>query len=1061
MGIRIYLSNDQEQLASKCAENISVFKSVFRPVNFVTQTPGMNRWLSISIAEKNGVFGNFNFQTPNGLVNQLFYLAKLRNSDIFDTEKTRWLVYDVLETKTFKAEFPAIANYYNEDPIKQIQLATRVADLFDQYFVYRPDMVQCWTDENEYKFKNKSYQNHSLWQSYIWRQLRGKIVSSSQDKVSLKTALVTELQNPDFIALLQNEITGVTLFGLSLLTEYHIEIIHHLSQCIQVDLYFLNPAPFEFWYDNKDQNLIAYIERKTGQSKENLYLQEGNTLLASMGKAGQNSFAVFFNDSDFINSIVDDVTVEPAGNQLLDLIQSDIFYNKSDKDRAHIPREVIADGSIQITSSFTIAREVESLYNYLLHQFETNTDLKPKEIIVMCSNIDAYAPYIQAIFNLAPKSRAIPYSIADQSYSDSSDLMGVLDLILGLNTDRFSPEKVLQICENPIVSQTYAIKDHRYVQQLVDQCNIRIGISGSENDHSHYVSWKYGLEKIILSYAMEDQSAFDQGLDTIYAVDGVEGENGREALRFYSFAKDLIQLTLDGQRKRPLKDWKTHIEKIISTLFSLDKADIEEVNYLQLHLNKLVDMEGLFDQSIPYEVFKNAFLGSLFRNQRSGRFITGKVTFSSMIPMRSIPFKTVALLGLDRDKFPRKEDRLGFNLMEAERRRSDRNVRDNDKYLFLESILSAKNSLYLSYIGQNAQDGTKVQPSIVVDELLNYVSRKSDLDYSVVRSILVDSSPLHTFTLPSSGEKPATLPYSGAIQPYTEIKTRTSNQSALETTQVNIIHLVRFFNDPFKYHYNKVLGIYFDQSDESIKETEMFELDPLQNYWLKEEVLKPDFDEKSFVDRYEKSGLLPLKNMARVPVSQQIGDLSTLKEFYLDQIDQEVKSTQQIDLLVGNLHLVGEIGNIYGKSVFITHFSSDHSKEKVKIHLCILSLLIEILGLDLSIYILTKNGAKEHYNKNSLGSLRAIEILEKLLEYYVKGLDEIICFAPMLLLDNVAAKPAEFAMRRIIQEAEETPYKQWHNPYIRSEVLNGYFKHDISNKHAQLKDLQGLLKCYE
>jgi exodeoxyribonuclease V gamma subunit len=1060
MGIRIYLSNKQDKLAIKCAQNLSVFKSVFKPVNIVTQTAGMNRWLSITIAEHNGIFGNFKFQTPNSLINRLFYLARLRTSELFETEKTRWLVYHSLGEQEFKNTFPKIAAYYLEDHIKQLQLATRVADLFDQYFVYRPELIQSWNENKKTPFKNESYETHALWQSYLWQKLREKLADSSQDKVTLKSALAKKFKEPEFIELLNKEITGISLFGLSLLTEFHMEIIHHLSQCIQVDLYFLNPAPFEFWYDNKDQNLIAYIEKKTGKSREALFLHEGNTLLSSMGRAGQNSFSVFFNDADFINSIDDELSVEPVGSSLLATVQSDIFHNKSDDLRHHISHKLLSDGSVQIKSCYTIAREVEVLYNYLLQQFETKPDLKPKDIIVMCSNIDAYAPYIQAIFDLAPKNRSIPYSIADQSYSDSNDLLGALETILNLSADYFPPEKVLQVCENPLVSKCYGISNHQYVQQLIDHCNIRGSISGSSEDHSKFISWKFGLEKIILSYAMEDFSPFGEQPDTTYTIEGVESDFGREALRFYSFAQDLIGLTLESRQARPLQEWKKHIENIIDTMFSLAGADAEEVNYLRVHLNKLDDMEGHFNKKVPFDVFKNAFISSLFTNQRSGRFITGRVTFSSMIPMRSIPFKTVALLGVDRDKFPRRETRLGFNLIDAEKRRSDRNVRDNDKYLFLESILSAENSLYLSYIGQNSQDGTSIQPSIVIDELINYISRKSDLDYKVLKSILVETSPLHAF-IASENTQNRSLPYSSAVLPYTGLEVNKTRTLAPETRQIELENVLRFFQDPFKFHYNKVLAIYLDEKDESIKDSELFELDTLQNYWLKEQVLSENFDEEPFIDRYEKSGLLPLKTMAKVPVARQLQELSKLKSQRLELIGHNPETLIPFDLNLEGTILVGEIKNVYDKSIVVHHFGSEHSKEKKKIRLCMLSLVVDILELELKVILIDVDGKTEHYNKNGLSVDGARTILKSLLDFVDLGLSEIVCFAPLVLLQTNKSKSADQILSQIEKEGETSHHKTWYNPYIKIEKQHGYFQRNIPELQAQFETIRSLLKCYE
>lgn len=1057
MAIRTYLSNDQIALANKCAENLASFKSVFRPVNIVTQTAGMNRWLSIHISEQNGVFSNFNFQTPSGLVSQLFRLAKLPMSDAYQTEKTRWLVYEILASPEFIGKFPKVAQYYHQDKIKQLQLATKVADLFDQYFVYRPDYIQAWNNGQQNELEQVSMQEHQEWQAYIWSAAKNRLEGKGSDMVHLKEALVQKFHEADFAELLREKITGISLFGLSILTEYHLEIIHELSRCIQVDLYFLNPAPTEFWYDNKDQNLIAYIERKTGKSKEELYLHDGNTLLANLGKAGQNSFAVFFNDSDFINSVDDSLTKEPKGSSLLSTIQQDLFYNKTDEERGPIPIEQLMDGSILINSCFTTHRELEAVHDYLLFQFEKNPDLQARDVLVMCSDIDTYAPYIEAVFDSAPPALKIPYAIADQSFKESRNLIALIEQVFQLNNEQFSPEKVLQIAENPLVARQYELKEFHFLQELVDQCNIRVGISGSEADHSHYISWKFGLEKIVLSYAMADQAAFDNGSYTNYAISNIEGEFAREAMRFYAFASDLIRLKLDTQGPRTLKGWKDYVDQVLDCLCAMDLADSEEFNTVQSHLAKLDDVQAFFGNSVPFEVFKNAFLSSLFSNQRSGNFITGRVTFSSMIPLRSIPFKIVGMLGLDRDKYPRKEDKLGFNLMDAEKRRSDRNIRDNDKYLFLESILSAKDAIYFSYLGQNPKDGTRLLPSIVLDELINYISRKTGQSFADTSNILVEQQALHGFS--SNTIEPRIPQYSNSVGPYKGIKIL--DQAILHhTAHLELEQFLQFFQDPFKFHYNKVLAVYLEEQDELIKESEIFELDALQTHWLKQEILKESFDYPSFVDRYEKSGALPLSNMAFVPVDIQLSELEEVKEQKLQLIDNQPPNSIFIDLALKSHRVAGQIQNVHGITHVIVNTGSAIGLVKRKIRMTMLALISEALDLNLELHLISTEGLYS-LGEKKLGKVAAMEKLEKLMEFYLRGLDEVLCFSPITMLDKWRQKPGLELLKEIKKEGEINDFKTWNNPYISQESSQGYFENNAAAKGKYVDDIRSVLLAYE
>jgi exodeoxyribonuclease V gamma subunit len=479
---------------------------------------------------------------------------------------------------------------------------------------------------------------------------------------------------------------------------------------------------------------------------------------------------------------------------------------------------------------------------------------------------------------------------------------------------------------------------------------------------------------------------------------------------------------------------------------------------LQIHLSKLEDIEGYFHKSVGFDVFKNAFLSSLFSNQRGGNFITGRVTFSSMIPLRSIPFKSVAMLGLDREKFPRKEDRLGFNLIEAERRRSDRNVRDNDKYLFLESILSAEKQLYFSYIGQNPKNGTEVQPSIVLDELINYISRKTDQSYRETKSILVETHPLHAFGKQNNSSR---IPlYSGAVQAYHGLQLKDEGQDLHKLAKIPLQHFLQFFQDPFKFHYNKVLGVYFDEGEDLIKESELFELDSLQNYWLKEEIIDEQFEYNSFVDRHENSGYLPLINMAFLTVYTNIKKVEDLKNRRMSLIRQEEKRTVFLDLKMNDIALSGQLDAVYGNKWIMTHTGGSIGLEKRKIRLTLLGLFLEVLGLDIELYLLT-NEDETHFNLGKVGAERAKKVLQSLLEIYQSGLKDIVCFSPLVMQPKLVSKPIDVLFDRIKKEGEINSFKTWNNPYIDAEEKQGYFKVELDKKMETLERIKDLLKVYE
>src|SRR5690606_16281094 len=91
------------------------------------------------------------------------------------------------------------------------------------------------------------------------------------------------------------------------------------------------------------------------------------------------------------------------------------------------------------------------------------------------------------------------------------------------------------------------------------------------------------------------------------------------------------------------------------------------------------------------------------------------------VPMRSLPFRLVCLLGLDDGAFPRRNPPAGFDLIARHPRRGDRARRLDDRYLLLETLLSAREALYLSYVGRDPRDNAELPPSVLLSEVLEAV----------------------------------------------------------------------------------------------------------------------------------------------------------------------------------------------------------------------------------------------------------------------------------------------------------------------------------------------------
>ena len=202
----------------------------------------------------------------------------------------------------------------------------------------------------------------------------------------------------------------VSIFGISTLPKFYLELIEALAGYIEVHLFVMEPTP-QWWQDivsaREEGNIL---KKQPNRTAEDLHLERGNTLLASMGKLGRD-FLGFVADLD--SAVHREHFIEPRGDTMLSSIQKDIFELRDPAQKASMAGN---DRSIQVHSCHSEMREVEVLHDQLLALLSDNPDLQPQDIVVMMPDVATYAPFIEAVFDTPEiQKQRIPYSIADRT----------------------------------------------------------------------------------------------------------------------------------------------------------------------------------------------------------------------------------------------------------------------------------------------------------------------------------------------------------------------------------------------------------------------------------------------------------------------------------------------------------------------------------------------------------------------------------------------------------------------------------------------------------------------
>ena len=866
-GFNLFTGNRLEILAESLAETIAEpLVSPFAPEVVVLRSKGMEQWLSMEIAQKKGICANFLFSFPNTFFYNLCkeIIPDIPATPLFETDLLTFTIMKILpsyldsctDSSFGSSGFTTLDKYLNDkkDFLKLFQISEKIADIFQQYLIFRPEIILKWEKGNE-----------DIWQAELWRRIVEEkgVMHPARLRETLLKAL--RYKSTTFANLPQR----VSVFGISYLPEFHMQIFAALSDIIKINMYLLNPCK-EYWGDILSGAEINKIKKKyliSGGTTEGLYLENGNSLLASLGRLGRDFF-------EFINEIgcnIDEHFHEISGLNMLSHIQNDILYMQEKQYQIN-PEN---DKSIHIHSCHSPMREIEVLHDNLLAMFEEDKNLLPKDIIVMAPDIELYAPYIYAVFGLGvDQKHRIPFSIADRSVKKESSIIDVFLSILDLRDSRLGATEVLDLLEAPSIKEKFCLgkSDVGIIENWIREINIRWGIDKesrvkldlpgfSEN------TWKYGLDRLLLGYAMPGYGK--NIFSGILPYDNIEGEEVEILSRFLEFAEVLFSSIGALDKYRSLSDWGIYLNKLIGEFFLLDDDGEFEIQVIRNILDSLQTIEDIsgFSKKINMDVLKSYLAGSLRKKSFGSGFISGGVTFCSMLLMRSIPFKVVCLIGMNHDSFPGDSQSLSFDLIAKKPKRLDRSKRNDDKYLFLESIISARDRLYISYIGQSIQDNTLIPPSVLVSELIDYMDKNFFLPDETTannleikpKNFFITNHRLQAFSQDYFKNNSGLFSYSqenynAARALYLMVKqdlpqflsveispfgnAPPDNFSPHNLTDIPIENLFDFFSHPIKYFLNKRFGIYLSESGRTKDEKENFTLDGLDRYIIGNALVK-------------------------------------------------------------------------------------------------------------------------------------------------------------------------------------------------------------------------------
>jgi len=953
----VHRSNRTENLVEVLAEVVSqpVADPFWREC-IAVQSRGMEQWLSAELARRLGVWANPDFPFPRHLLQRT--ITDVLGTDngpgsVFDPESLMWSIADLLPAHLEREEFQPIRSYLadgGEGP-KRLQLARRIADTFDHYVVYRPNLVRAWESGEE-----------QHWQAVLWRDL-----------VSRHGANHLAAHAEEFLAALaEGKQPGpgfpkrVCLFGISTLPPLYVQLLEALSQRLEMHLFVLSPSR-EYWAEIRSKrDIIRELSRRgthAADAEEALHLEEGHPLLASLGRVGRDFQQVLENAAPYEESDRDLYT-DPGTGNMLSTLQSDILNLQPRGTRPGNASPLALDpedSSISIHSCHGPMREVEVLRDQLLALFDTGETLQPRDVVVMAQQIDRYAHLVEAVFGGGSNDQThIPYCMADRSVRGTNEVLDAFFRILDVIRGRLPATEVLDLLGLDVIREHFLIhaEEIETVREWITSAGIRWGIDAQHRELFEQPplaqnTWQFGLDRLLLGYAMAGNER--RMFAGILPHDDVEGSAADLLGRVTDFCTTLFRFQASLYDPRPPEAWCNDLGEMLESMVAQTSRTARQHQQILLSLSAAAEGARIagFGGTVDRDSFRTEIEAHLQRGYSTRGFLSGGVTFCELVPMRTIPFRVVCLMGMNDDAFPRTRHPLSFDLIAKQPAPGDRSQREDDRYLFLEALLSARKRLLVTYTGQSVRDNTELPPSVVVTELLDALSetfsRNTDCEElhglatseeertRIVEQVLV-RHPLQPFSSRYFGasEDRRLFSYSMACRDGARELARPRRQAAPfigmplpldedESPTVTLEQLVRFFEQPASEFLRRRLDLYLARDEAPPEDREPADLSGLERWSVGEALLGRALQEEepmTFFESVRAAGRLPPGMLGKCDFDELVPEVAALARRFAEftpggrieemEVDREITGTR-IKGLISDLWTTGQVGCTFGR----------------------------------------------------------------------------------------------------------------------------------------------------
>lgn len=825
-----------EQLANIMDENLPEDPLMMRQV--IVPNLDTSRWLKLNLAERNGMAANIEFILPSDWqwrqVRKL--MPELPKNLPSDQGPMKWAIFELLLDQATRKKFGILDSYISsqgDEYIEQraLSIANQMAWLFDQYQVYRPELIIAWQN-------GRKGEGDEKWQSALWKLFDKTIKNRVGDHAKFNRA---ELFLKISEAVKNGDIEfdqPLYMFNPGLIPKSIVELFKEAGKRTDSTLFQIQPSKQADQFQNE--------------------------LLQSFGDEAARTSTLWKGDDTDEQSRFSSITLSSD----LDHIRDSIIRNEPLTIHQYSVKTL---EGIHVRSCHSPVREIETLHQFLIEQFEKDETLHPDDVLVVTPNLENYRSAIHAVFGSTDEGvPQIPYHCDNQGSGEYALQRSFLKL-LSLIDSRFTFSEVMDFLAMKSVRDKFGLSepDADMIRGWMKDNHVVWGLDAEhrtdwEQPAESLQTWHEALKRGWLGQWVD--SGEDRLLNNTLLFAGVHTTNQKKIWSSFSkFLSLMGEYSKLAQNHRSCAQWCEVLKHWIESLFSEHARSSHEGIKLKNILDTMEESCNLvkFEGYISFTEFRSELISAVEKKSigsSSANFNRG-IVFSSMVPVRSIPAKIIALIGLNEETFPRKPSAPEFDLIAQKPANHDRNRKEEDRNLFLESILAAKNIHYCSYIGQSSIDNETIPPSPILGEWVDILAGYTGVDPDEI----IKKEPLNGFSISQFQSKES---YSQAYFKTAQSIVKDGNKTdglrlsgklpvPDEDETINISDFVRFFGSPVQWFVGNRFNARLLEPEADKDE---FEMDSLEEHilfqrvfgWVQKGLTQPQMEKI-----LEQSGALP------------------------------------------------------------------------------------------------------------------------------------------------------------------------------------------------------------